>query len=509
MISQLLANIQPRLKLLTKSFGRVAPLFVARLIIVLAGVANIKLQTTFLAPHDVGIVSLTQTCISGVVMILVSPAGNYVTRFAHPWIIEQRIRTELKRYLRFLATIAASVALVTIFSGPIFHLFDPSIVPLYSALAIVFASIIASPLASAISSSHLVAEKIRWYSALTSAQAALLPTVSTILILCTGSRTANMWILGQSIAPIGIAFIAWYSLRALGTQNAKAEQITTSANQFCTKDLWPFAAPLVVGIAAWWGQTQLFRVSLASTAGAAELGLVAIAFSVVFAPLSAFEAILNDLFSPKWLQKLSSTNTPTNRLQLFQQIMWQPLIFLSVAAVFVVVFSKSLLIVLASPQYANSSKYVILASLAFLAQHLFRTANLFFHGEQQTQKTVRPALIGLGVSGLFMIAGYATHSGTPILLSAVLGPFVGFWVASILTNPSKLIPSTPLKNLGLGLVIGSPLIVVELMLTKILITPNLTPFQTALVQLLCGGCVALAFVLLLAKRESIKSEPLA
>ncbi len=297
---------EPRHRLRALDLG---PLAAGRLLQGLGALITIRMMTQYLLPRQVGALAEIGVMVAMISLVAVTPVWHYCLRALNTWLDRNIWNRELTRFLVYIMVVASLGGMLTLLIQWRFGLLlgvSASVMGMLVALNVFF-----SP-AYVAGSTGLNLIHRRTHFALFSNVPVWIGLGSSLLLIFLWNRSAGAWYLGQDLGYLAGGLSLVFLWRLLRVQHSA--QLKTGGRHdglaLSWRSVFPFAWPISLRNAIWWCQSQGNRVLVAWLMGPRDLGMFAVAYGLVAAPLMMAENTMQHLYEPQFYADLARGSDP-------------------------------------------------------------------------------------------------------------------------------------------------------------------------------------------------------
>jgi O-antigen/teichoic acid export membrane protein len=390
-----------------------------RIALVVSSIVGVRLLTEFLAPSEVGRMSLVLSLYQWFGFLFVSPVGLFVLRHANAWSQSGVLRPNLRRmslYFVICALLSAiTVAVLQSLSG-----LGVAMSPLWIAW-LVGGHVLFVVLAGTNTACLNNLGKSFWFVMLGNLAAWAGLGLAALLCLSLGGRT-EYWLTGVLIGYVIAWVLSVVALWSISDRRGSAaggahEKSHRAATPFALRPLIAFAGPIVPITLIYWFQTDGFRFIVQREVGPATLGLFLIAFTLGGTPILAAERLLVDLLSPDFYRRIASRDVATMKAA-WTDYTGLLLPSIVVAVAFVAASGPLLSRVLVSDRFQTIGVY---AAYGALFRGIFAATSamlLWTHAVEKTSSPLPAYVIGsiVAIGGVYLFSARSPMNGTGLAL---------------------------------------------------------------------------------------------
>lgn len=356
---------------------------------------TVRAITHFLPMREVGVLFLIQSLVGFFGLVAINPVGTFFNRELHGWMEKGQGRMALRAFFRFSFTsaVAAALMLAAVLALPLTTWSSSVGGP---ALLIATGTMV---LGTTLNNTFIPAlnllERRGLFVALTVASQAAALTTSILLVYWT-SPVASQWLIANGGIFTLFGAAAYLRLMkmapSLTPTSAHIDESAISAVH-PYRHVRAFALPLVIANLGVWGLTQGYRPLIEGLHGLDALAVIGLGLGLAASLAGALETLVHQLFLPKFY-KQSHTHQHSERIANWSAL-WRVVVPIYLGAVlFMLLFSKSIVITLAGEKYLDAARYLQFAALAELMRMLGNLFALYSQSERRTHTTIVPYLCG-------------------------------------------------------------------------------------------------------------------
>lgn len=344
-----------------------------------------RLVTEFLAPAEMGRLSLVTAATGLFTLFLVSPVGQFINRRLHAWDDLGRARHYLTLHWLHLIIACGLAALGLVLLQRLGVLsFGLSIGWL---LLLVCGSLFFNTInQTAIPSLNLLGFS-GMFMLLTLGTIALGLLASYVSVRLFGP-SAEYWLAGQLLGQVVFAAIGVW----LFFGNLKPATAPQPFSRDKLTALFNFAWPVALASGFNWLQSQGYRLVSVDDLGLAPLGLFVAGYGISAGLMAAFESILTTYFQPRFYKSVNQGAADRSSAWTFYASAFVPSVVL--VTCFLAALAPELTRFLVGPDYQSASRFVIWGVLAESARVLVGVYSMSAHAEMKTSLLLWPNALG-------------------------------------------------------------------------------------------------------------------
>ena len=448
-----------------------------RVLIALTMVAVIRLQTSLLAPAEIGRLNIVLTVIGWFSLVLLNPAIMYMNRKMIGWHRRGTAMLNLTVLWKYMAGIALVSVVLLPFYKPFMHV-DASL--LWLILLIGGSVALTNGNSSCTSSINLLGHRA-WFVSVSVMTLWFGLGFSTLLIAMFGNF-AEYWLFGQVLAQGIMLAAAIVIIKRL----TPAAALTSEAHDFSGTKILPFAWPLAVGVFFYWVQTQGYRFVFEYIHGLESLGYFVIGFGIGVNIMQAFEALFNQFYQPIFYAEITDVDDHC-KAEAWGKYAAVFIPMVVVTAAYVASNSALVLKIVAAPKFQHLGQVVMWGALAESIRMIISMTSLVSHARLKMSPLILPGIIG----SVFALLGIVLTAHRDPMTSAGVSMVVAWGVSFLFlyARMKKLLPiSLPFKRIYFALLLAFPFVLFRFAYTPFFPAPGL-------IQSVCLLCVGGAYLL--------------
>lgn len=364
--------------MLTIIFGRAAQFILLLLVM--------RVATTYLAPSEMGRLSLITAATAFFALFLVNPVGMFINRRFHAWDEIGRAKHYLKLHWIYLLGVCVIAALLLAILNRI-HAFGFQFSTVWLLMLVCGSLFFNTINQTAIPSLNLLELRGRFIT-LTLATIGL-GLASAYALVEYFAPTAEYWLLGLLIGQTVFAIIGV----KLFFDKLRPEQSAEKLSRSHLRLLFDFAWPVAISVGFNWLQTQGYRFFVADSLGLAALGLFVAGYGISAGLMAAFESVLTTYFQPRFYKRVS-TSTLEEQSAAWNKYAGAILPSLMLVTFLLISLAPELTRFMVGPAYQSASQFVIWGVLAEGARVLAGVYSMSAHAKMKTRLLLLPNLLG-------------------------------------------------------------------------------------------------------------------
>jgi O-antigen/teichoic acid export membrane protein len=368
---------------------------------VLAAFFNLKLLSSFLEASEAGLYFFMLAISSYIGLVVVNPMGTYILRQIHPW-RDKKILTPIM--LQFFVIILLFHILIFPLLNFLSHGFSVD----ERVRSLVVLSALFYSLAQSIGNTYVPALNILNYRFSFVILTVLTHTMGLVASWCLihfYGAFAYFWLTGLSLTylifGLGGLLLLWSYLK----EPLSVRSIKESYQALQFKELWSFAAPILVTNLFMWLMSQSYRAFTEQLSTLEFLGYAGFGLTMASQLSVSFEYLLHQLYLPSFYEKISS-NDKNQR-----EMAWNKLASLSLPiyfslAVFTSALAPFIIRIVTTPEYKLAAYFL---AAGIWAETFRATATIFSligHSEMKTSRLIRPYAWGGSITVALFFAFY-------------------------------------------------------------------------------------------------------
>lgn len=353
-------------------------------------------MTTLLPPTEVGKAALVTTGTAFFALFLINPVGMFINRRLHSWVDAGRVKSNFHAFCAYVVTVAAIASLIS------WWFVDSGVIRLemkaYWFAGLVAASLVFNTVNQTLVPSLNMLGRAKPFVALT-ISTLLLGLLASVSLVRFGGASAALWLSGPLISQVIFSWIAYKTFfKGHGSSLAGVKRADY-------KRLFDFCWPISIAVGLNWLHFQGYRFVLAEKFGLADMGLFAAGYGLSTSLMAAIESICTTWFQPRFYRETNSANADLRSIAWSNYARFMlPLSMLAVTGI--IVTAPYLTKIMLGPDYASSSRYVVVGAFAEWIRMLTNIFGLSAHQRMRTRALILPSLVGafvLGVGLLFVL----------------------------------------------------------------------------------------------------------
>jgi len=383
------------------SFRTLILLGTARLSVTLCSVASVGISTAVLHAEGMGVMNLVMSAVN-LFALVIGAISLYFYRQLVAWEKEGRLVDNLRRYSLFLVGAGAVATLLT----PLMYIGDTSpwklIAPTWMAFLLAGNILINSLAGALLYTLNTLGQRTSFalLSNFASWGGVGLASAATWL----GPARAEIWMSGLLAAQLlTLVFASWALMKSLSPGNSTRVAVTNDATEnFGAMAVFRFSWPLIICNALYWLQRNSFSPWLAAEAGAATLGLFAVAFSLGMLAMSSFDTLFRELYGPTYYRAAAHADRD-ELIDAWQRYAFAFFPMLAVAVALVGACGDSLLALLTAPQFHGLGTMALWGAMSQFWISIYATFIVLASSFMDNRVLIVPNLIGGLVTGALLM----------------------------------------------------------------------------------------------------------
>jgi O-antigen/teichoic acid export membrane protein len=380
--------------------------------------AGIKIATTLMPPAEMAKVYLIASLFALAALVLINPAGVFISRRLIEWNQSGKIRGHLRRFwfyslaaglFVFLMVLALHAAQLLAFSSG------------FVLAALVAGTLVSTTLNQTVIPGLNLLGYRSWFSIL-----GTLTTLATLLIsvgmVTYFAPNAESWQIGIIGGNIIVALWGCKILYSKVSRPTAINKITPSE----IKGTALFAIPVAATVSLAWIQNQSYRFIMESSIGLHELGLFATGLGISIALMGAFEATLNAYFYPSFYERISS-NHIDEQANAWNDLAQAIIPSCVLVGAFILVTGPEIARTVLGPEFLYAQAYVAWGVFSELGRIGASIYALVAHARMNTRILLVPAITGAALSVALItwwMPLHGTHGAGAALMVASVIAFV-------------------------------------------------------------------------------------
>ena len=375
--------------------------------------AAMRFATTFLSPDEMGRMTLILTVTAFFSLLLVSPAGMFITRRLHAWYESGKLMIYFRYHLVFLLAVSVFAAFA-IWLLVALGLLSINVEQGWLIVLVGSSLVLTTTNQTTISALNFLGYRswFVWLALLTGAAGLL----ASFLLVIGISKEANIWIIGVIIGQAIGGSLGWIVLLR------KFKVTETNQERHSYKDLprlipavFSFVWPLTLTLALAWTQNQWYRFAFEERLGIYALGLFVTGFGISAGIIGALEATLTAYLLPSLYKQINKAENDgwIRAWSEYAAIVYSILLMF---VVYICCLAPELTRILVGPMYQSAVKYVAWGALVELFRVSAGIIALVAHAKMKTKLLLWPGIIG---------------ASTSVALVTLLLPAYGEWGVAI------------------------------------------------------------------------------
>lgn len=403
-----------------------------------------RFLTNLLPVHEVGFFFLLQALSGFVILTAISPIGSFVTREINNWQSNGSLHDGLLGFASLTITIALMASLLfglahfAGFSG--WSNYAPLVPFTFGLFVTVSGAAIANtyiPLFNILGCSQIFV-----LISVISQSAAFAASVSLAYYQPMFANAVS-WMTATGLIQLAFGFVAY---RLLSRKNSPRTSEPDPANSVIQKiriifEKAPsFSGPLMVANLAVWCLIQGYRPMIESLKGLEFLAYVGLGMGLASSISAAFEALLHQIFMPKFYRSLDDRSAPSYAKS--WNSFWQNVFPVYIGFTIVLVgLSKQFISVLANETYASAWIYFSIGAIAEFFRMAGNVIVFYTQGERKTQTTLAPywagALVALGGSAYSALINQLEGVAASVVLGQMIA--TGWMIVNVSKSSKRMV----------------------------------------------------------------------
>ena len=393
----------------------------------------LRIITSFLSPHQVGLVYLMLSFAGWFGLFLLNPVGMYLNRKLYIW----HDAGELLRKFFIFSLYTAGVALIAV---PLVLAVRLWTGPEAAAAAFIFALTIAAYVYSVTCNQTLIPAlnalgyrgPFVFLSVLTSG----LGLVFSMFLVSVFSASAICWLGGQIAAFSLMALAGFYMLKKRTGETIWGEvPAFRNSGAAGLREALLFSIPLSGATFFMWLQNQSYRIIVERNISADFLGVLSVGLGIASGLAAVAESLVQQMYFPGFYRRISDGNAESRRAAL-AELAEKTLPVYLILACFVAASAKYLAWLLVAEKFKDAYMYVAFGAFIELFRMSTNILAAGAHSEMRTRVLIKPYFMGGVFTSIAVLAVCVrSHSGNlavPSLLAA--GGLVTFAAMKIKMN---------------------------------------------------------------------------
>ncbi|GAB4507068.1 MAG: hypothetical protein Tsb0026_01150 [Sulfuricaulis sp.] len=288
-----------------RQFKGIAILVIGRGMQILAALATIKIATSLMSPGQIGSVNQVTSLAVLLSSTFIAPVSTYLGRGLVGWRESGTLTIYLGRYLEFV-TMSSVILASAMWLAEGMANFVPAVSSPWLFL-LVLAYLMFFSIHTAATSGLVILERRTAYIVFTN----IAPWAGLFLavILLYQYAQPEVWLLGifgGFLLSSTAIFVLLSSSR--GNRGQAVSDSPRPVIPFTVRSVFLFAFPQAIVYVLWWVQSQSYRFILDDIAGLASVGLFFAAYALCSMPMTTFETLFNEYYSPTLYRNLKGEN---------------------------------------------------------------------------------------------------------------------------------------------------------------------------------------------------------
>ncbi len=283
----------------------IAILVVGRGMQILAALATIKIATSLMTPSQVGSVNQISSLAVLLSSTFIAPVSTYLGRGLLGWRESGVLAIYLRQYLKFVVLAAIVLASAMWLSESMADFVPTVSSPWVFILVLIY--LVFFSIHTAATSGLVILERRAAYIVFTN----IAPWAGLVLavILLHQHAQPEVWLLGI-FGGFVLSSAAFFVL--LASSNGQRDRTTAGSSRAgipsTARSVFLFAFPQAIVYVLWWVQSQSYRFMLDDIGGLASVGLFFAAYALCSMPMTTFETLFNEYYSPTLYRNLKGEN---------------------------------------------------------------------------------------------------------------------------------------------------------------------------------------------------------
>ena len=379
-----------------------------RIVTAMLALLGLKIATMFLTPVRYGELALLIAFQTLFGLFLISPVLQYVNRHTYEWWTDGVLLSKFADFHRFVAAVSAIGAFtIVVIAGK--NSLSELIWAILAMLLMIYAAACNAAYLTTLNLLGCREESVVW------GIVTVIAGLSMAVWFVSLSATATAWFAGQALG-MGVGAIgAWRALLRHAMSTHVREPTQALLNK---KIVLSYCLPLAIATGFMWLQVSGYRFVVMAYWGLEALGFLALGLLLASQIFAMAESLAQQFFYPLFYRRIHAADVFVSNLAFSDLINVMGPLYLVLAGM-TVVGAPYILLVLASPQYADAEVFVRLGAAIECCRVL---GNMLGIAAQVTKRTDSIALpYSLGAIVLF---GMLLFAGRYHLLVVWIGVFL-------------------------------------------------------------------------------------
>lgn len=366
----------------------------------------LPIYTYHLSQADYGITDLIQTTVSLLIPIVTVSVFDAVLRFAMDKKYNRKEIFSVGVYITLLSTLCLSIVGIVCLVFSQKYVFYIVIILIIQSIQVLFSQFV-----KAIQQVKLFAVNGILLSFLTA--------LFNILFLLVFQMKLDGYILALFLA--NLISIIYLFFRGNLAQYIELKKISKSL----LVDMTKYSIPLIPNSIAWWATNAISRYFILAFLGASANGIFAVANKI-----PTLLTVLNSVFFQSWQMSAIEENDSDNKVEFYSNVynMYYQFLFLSTSGILMVL--KPIIIMMVSPEFYVSWKFVPLLLLSVLYSSLSGFFGQFYIASKETKGLLSTTILGASINVLMNIFLIPFLGLQGAALSSVISFFI-IWIFRI------------------------------------------------------------------------------
>lgn len=385
--------------MLLVSIGRVAQFAILLL--------TLHLATSFLAPSEMGKISIVTATVAFFALFLLNPVGLFMNRRLHAWDSKGQVRSYLAYFWLYLFIVSICAALILIMLSW-FNILKLGI-SIYWLLFLVCGNLVFATVNQVVIPGLNLFGHRGWFTFLTVATA-VMSLIFAVALVYALVPSAENWLTGLLLGQLVIGLIGKKVFFEKLKSTHSVSRVTPKLSHSHLINLLKFAWPVAIAVGLGWVQSQGYRYLMGSSLGLIELGLFVAGFGISSGLIAGFDSVFSTYFQPKFYKKISKDNI-SEQSSAWIEYAHAVLPALLLTSIFIMVMAQELTNLLLGAVYSQSAQFVVWGALAELARTSTAVFGMVAHARMNTRMLLLPNLVGALLS-ILLIWNFAPIYGS-------------------------------------------------------------------------------------------------
>lgn len=399
---------------------------------------TLRLATSFLAPLEMGKISIVTATVAFFALFLLNPVGLFMNRRLHAWDAKGQVKSYLAYFwlYLFIASICAALTLTTLIW---LNIWKPGI-GIYWLLMLVCGNLVFGTVNQVVIPGLNLFGYRGWFTFLT-VSTAVMSLIFAVVLVYEFRPNAENWLTGILLGQLIIGLIGnkifFDKLQSSSSVSNEAPKLSHSH----LKNLLRFAWPVAIAVGLGWIQSQGYRYLMGSRLGLVELGIFVAGFGISSGLIAGFDSIFATYFLPKFYKQISKDNI-SEQSSAWIEYAHAVLPALLLTSIFIMATAPELTNLLLGSVYSQSAQFVVWGALAELARTSMAIFGMVAHARMNTRMLLLPNLAGaiLSILLIWYLAPVYGSSGVGLGLacSSLVSLLLTIWITK--NNFSVVLP---------------------------------------------------------------------